>query len=479
MSVAVAAERIVTLSGDGDLEGFRREARALLRQRITPESIVWRAGGEGDLFAKTDGGVSAPEGPAVPLPRAAVKLAETALHHSGPDRFALLYRFLFRSLSNRSLPANMADPDTVAVHKLEKAVRRDAHKMHAFVRFRKVDEVDGRERYAAWFEPDHHIVQREAAFFMRRFSNMDWVIVTPRQTAIYEAGKVRFAPGGSRDDVPADDAFEDAWRAYYANIFNPARIMTDAMRAEMPKKYWKNLPEATLINELLEQAPARVAKMNASAAAAPKDLVEQSRAISSIGLPTDLAELNAAIRKLTEDMPSPAAPVFGEGPVGAALMLIGEQPGDDEDRLGRPFVGPAGQLLNQLLTEAQIDRTAAYVTNAVKQFHFVQRGKRRIHQTPKPATIDAYAPYLVAEHQAVGPQVTVTLGASALRAILGKPLPLSRVRGEAIPLDGPGGGTLVPTFHPSYLLRIKDDGQRRVETRKLLNDLEKAKALIA
>lgn len=473
-----ATERIVVLPADDDLDAWKREARALLKEGVHPDSIVWRVGGEGDLFASELGGTFAPPAEKVAIPRKAAKLVEIAIHHSDRERFGLLYRFLWRCQRDRSLADNMADPDTIAVHKLEKSVRRDAHKMHAFVRFRKVGEEDGREQYAAWFEPDHHIVEREAPFFMRRFANMDWVIVTPRKTAIYRDGSVFFAQGGRREDVPAADAFEDAWRAYYASIFNPARIMTDAMRAEMPKKYWKNLPEASLIPELLEQAPARVAAMTARAAADDKAR-HTTKMIRVQPRYNSLASVHDAIRRFhTEELGDSATkPVPGEGPEDANLFFIGEQPGDQEDRAGRPFVGPAGQLFDRFLQSSGIDRSSAYVTNAVKRFNFTERGKRRIHQTPKVGEIDLWAPFLMQEHRLVQPKVTVTLGATALRGFFGRPVKLAEVRGETIPLPEEFGGVCVPTFHPSYLLRIQDEGQRAVEERKFAADLEKAREL--
>ncbi|GGY42297.1 UdgX family uracil-DNA binding protein [Parvularcula lutaonensis] len=473
-----APERIVSLSSDDDLQAWKREARALLKEGVHPDSVVWRVGGEGDLFASELGGTYAPPAEKVSIPRKAAKLVETALHHSGSGRLGLLYRFLWRAQRDRSLPDNMADPDTLAVHRLEKAVRRDAHKMHAFVRFRKVGEDDGRERYAAWFEPDHHIVEREAPFFVRRFANMDWAIVTPRKTAIYWGGEVFFAEGGRREDVPAEDAFEDAWRAYYASIFNPARIMTDAMRAEMPKKYWKNLPEAALIPELLEQAPARVAVMNARAAA-DDTARHTSRMLRVEPGHNSLESVHDAIRRFHAEELGDAVtkPVPGEGPPDANLFFIGEQPGDQEDITGRPFVGPAGQLFDRFLQAAGIDRSSAYVTNAVKRFNFIERGKRRIHQTPKAGEIDIWAPFLMQEHRLVQPKVTVTLGATALRGFFGRPVKLSEVRGETIPLPEELGGVCVPTFHPSYLLRIQDEGQRAIEERKFVADLEKAREL--
>ena len=476
--MSAAAATVVTLDAEDDVAGFQAEARRLLAARTPPASVVWRvAGSEQDLFgAPPERTVSRAT---VSLPRASVELASTAAHHADPDRWPLIYGFLYRSLTDKALADNPADPVVQRLRQMEKAIRRDAHKMHAFVRFKEVEaDEDGKPSYVAWFEPDHHIVEREAPFFIRRFANMDWAIVTPRKSIRWHGGQLSVGPGGQRADVPQDDAFEDAWRAYYASIFNPARVKVSAMTSEMPKKYWRNLPEARLIPELIEQAPARVAKMSADALANDERTLGQAmtqRASRPLAMPA----INTMVRSCTNcPLHGPATQaVCGEGPPDARLFLIGEQPGDMEDIAGRPFVGPAGQVLTQAMEEAGLERSSAYLTNAVKHFKFEMRGKKRLHRTPSAQNVDACAEWLHAEHQAVAPDVTVTLGATALRGLLGKAVPLARVRGTQLSL--PTGGTLIPTFHPAYLLRLPDEGARRVEEGKFLSDLKKAKDLLA
>ncbi|HEY2705843.1 MAG TPA: UdgX family uracil-DNA binding protein [Candidatus Dormibacteraeota bacterium] len=161
--------------------------------------------------------------------------------------------------------------------------------------------------------------------------------------------------------------------------------------------------------------------------------------------------------------------VFGEGPVPAPLMLVGEQPGDREDREGRPFVGPAGQILDRALAEAGIDRGAAYVTNAVKHFRWVRRGSRRIHQTPLVSEINACHRWLDAELEAVNPRIVVAMGATAVRALLGPGVRLTRQRGECLDLEG--GREAYVTVHPSSVLRVDDPGQRHLEMARLVDDL--------
>ncbi len=161
--------------------------------------------------------------------------------------------------------------------------------------------------------------------------------------------------------------------------------------------------------------------------------------------------------------------VFGEGPAPAPLMLVGEQPGDREDREGRPFVGPAGHLLDRALAAAGIDRGTTYLTNAVKHFRWVQRGSRRIHQTPLVGEINACHPWLDAELELVTPRIVVAMGAVAVRALLGPGVRLTRQRGRC--LDMEGGREAYVTVHPSSILRVDDPAQRHLEMARLVDDL--------
>ena len=160
--------------------------------------------------------------------------------------------------------------------------------------------------------------------------------------------------------------------------------------------------------------------------------------------------------------------VFGEGPEHADLMLVGEQPGDHEDRAGRPFVGPAGRLLEQALEEAGIDRSTVYVTNVVKHFKWEARGKRRIHQKPNATEVSACRPWLDAEIEAVQPRIVVALGAVAAQALLGRDFRVSRQRAEFV--DWPNGRLVTATIHPSSILRAPDE-RRSAEMAAFVDDL--------
>jgi DNA polymerase len=161
--------------------------------------------------------------------------------------------------------------------------------------------------------------------------------------------------------------------------------------------------------------------------------------------------------------------VFGEGPAKAAVMFVGEQPGDQEDLAGRPFVGPAGKLFDKALAEAGIDRRQVYVTNGVKHFKNEPRGKRRLHKKPNTSEIDACRWWLDREFALIRPRLTVAMGATAARAVMGRAITISQVRGQLLPL--PNGGTAFITVHPSFLLRMPDPEVRRREYARFVADL--------
>ncbi|MFT3965572.1 MAG: UdgX family uracil-DNA binding protein [Sphingobium sp.] len=468
----------VTLTAQDDFGEWRSAARVLLAAAIPPDRVVWSVAGEApaDLFAEA---APLPPGagsdPGLRLSRDLLALLRTALLNRDPGRFALAYRILWRLRSDPSLPGDPSDPDMIALGALAKAVRRDLHKMHAFVRFRKIGGTDGRERFAAWFEPDHHIGRAVAGFFRGRFAGMDWLIVMPEVSIAWDGATLREGPGGTRADVPSGDAVEAEWRAYYASIFNPARVKVAAMKKEMPVRYWRNLPEAALISGLVTEAERRVDAMVKERKRAPDlfagDMADaQDAAQRQERHFASLSALNEALRR--EDVPP--SPHFsdhvvpGEGPAHASLMLVGEQPGDQEDRQGRPFVGPAGQLLDQCLEEAGLDRAQAYLTNAVKRFKFMPRGKRRLHSTPTAGDITHYRWWLKEEIRLVDPAIVVALGSTALQALSGRKQALGPLRGS---LEEWGGRRILVTVHPSFLLRLPDEQARLIERARFVRDL--------
>ena len=245
-------------------ESWRGRARELLALRVPPDEVLWSDDAqEPGLFATTD--EAAPRGAVPKVPPAFLDMARSVAAHSDVRRWGVLYRVLWRLThgGERHLLALPTDRDVRQLAQWCKAISRDIHTMHAVVRFRLVasDEATGREQFVAWFEPEHRIVRLAAGFYEKRFAGMDWSILTPHECAHWDGRALHFTPGVPRTAAPDDDALDDLWRTYYRSIFNPARLKVRAMQSEMPKKYWKNLPEAPLIAELIAESRGRVEKM--------------------------------------------------------------------------------------------------------------------------------------------------------------------------------------------------------------------------
>ncbi|GGB67734.1 UdgX family uracil-DNA binding protein [Henriciella pelagia] len=476
----------VELQSETDFEGWRVAARKLCAAQIRPAQISWRLPGQaGSLFGGDSRLDQLEPVREVRATKPFLDLARKIVCYRDEQRFDRLYSALFKLQSAPHILSHRLDADTDWLMSAQKAIRRDIHKMHAFVRFRKAGEsVDGREHYAAWFEPTHRITTLGAPFFRRRFPNMNWVIVTPEASAMWDGSDLTYGPGGRREDVPSDDSVEDQWKTYFQAIFNPARLKVSAMTSEMPKKYWKNMPEAALIPDMIASAQARTRQMQDEAVTAPtllsSRLAERHQAQrQGPETPQTLEEARKAILHCTRcSLHCHASqPVFGEGPARARIMIVGEQPGDQEDIAGKPFVGPAGKVLDGALEQAGIERSAVYVTNAVKHFKFTPRGKRRMHAKPNAGEIDHCRWWLDLERAQVDPAVTVALGATALRGVLGKSVKVGDVRGTVIDLGN--RGQLVPTIHPSYLLRLPDKGLRAEQEAMFIDDLARAARLAA
>jgi probable DNA metabolism protein len=524
-----------------DFDEFRRLARAFIGADVAPEFVHWSVADtdSGDLFETAirqdenvgkrmesevrSAGTSMPAAIGTPepwtVPRTILTLAETAILHSDTQRFATLYRFLWRLRHMPALAHDLLDPDRHQLEDWARIVRRDMHKMTAFVRFRTVHDPGGTEPlHVAWFEPDHHIVQATAPFFQRRFAQMRWAILTPECSVQWDGKTLQFGPGGNRSDAPKADAGEALWLTYYSHIFNPARLKVKMMEREMPRRYWHNLPEAQLIAPLISQAPQRSATMIEQGPTEPvekrtrqvatKDFdgqgatvqiegqwqtiatpqsnkscsasFRQSEAINAAETADDkgLAPNQMPIRLAPDDpaslasqrvgaeccraCPSGAAAtqaVFGEGPVTARLMIVGEQPGDQEDLQGRPFVGPAGQLLDRALADLGWHRSLLYVTNAVKHFKYELRGKRRLHKTPAQMEADVCRGWLDAEIATIQPDAIIALGATAARSLMGRAVAVTRESGNWLPRED--GIPVLIALHPSALLRMPHEDRER------------------
>jgi len=465
----------ISLDDDTDFDGWRTAARALILSDVKPADVTWSVrGDEPELFAP-DVPPQAPEG-TFSVSAKFVEQAKSTILHSDPERFALLYRVLWRLRANHDLLQLATDPDVARLQALVKAVHRDQHKMKAFVRFREIGR-DPKSRYVAWFEPEHHIVEATAPFFARRFADMAWSILTPDVCAHWDGHAISITPGVPQSAAPTADRLEETWLTYYASIFNPARLKTRAMQSEMPKKYWKNLPEAALIKPLIAEAERLSGAMIAADATEPKKLqrreapmTKQLHGHDSIAALRD----EAADCRMCHLWKDATQTVFGEGPQHAAVMIVGEQPGDKEDLAGKPFVGPAGQMLDRALAEAGIDRGKVYVTNAVKHFKFVPRGKIRLHQKPNTAEIKACRPWYAREKASIKPELVVAMGATAAQTVLGKAVTIGKTRSRIIALDETTN--VLVTVHPSYLLRLPDPEAKQREYDHFVEDLRIAAA---
>lgn len=445
-------------------EGWRDCARKFIRADVPPGDIDWdeEARSLPGLFDQAASSVAPKISPAeVTVAPEFLKLAESVAYARDPGRWALLYRLLYRLQHENPELLNMAvDPDVHRANALAKSVRRDIHKMHAFVRFKHTKAGD-EDVYVAWHRPEHLIVRPATPFFARRFGDRRWSIFTPEGSAHWDLKTLTFGPGMPQSEFLARDDWDEVWKTYYKSIFNPARMKIKAMKAEMAPKYWGGLPEASLIPELVRAAPMRLQAM------------AKSRSKAADVDPTlPLAKLRKMAKGCT------ACPlyklgtqtVFGLGPEDAEIMIVGEQPGNEEDLQGKPFVGPAGKILMQALEQAGIDPERVYFTNAVKHFKWVPRGKRRLHQKPSGAELHACNPWLQAELAQIKPKLLFALGSTAGTAILGRVPKITKERGQVL-RDVPAAPAVVLSWHPSAILRTPaEDRDKRMA--ELVADLK-------
>jgi probable DNA metabolism protein len=470
----------VRLDGETDFDGWRLAARRLRAAGVAPEAVTWST--EGELFADE---IAAPAAaPAFAAPAAFIDLARDVILHRSPGRWDALYRLLWRLKDEPRLLALATDADVQRAEHLRREVSRASHKMKAFVRFRDIPHPDG-EAFAAWFEPPHRVLEKTAPFFVRRFTTMRFSILTPDLCAHWDTRALTFTPGEDRASIPPPDALEEVWTLYYASIFNPARLKVAMMCKEMPKRYWRNLPEAALIPDLIQKAAARTAAMvqadptqtRRKVAGRAAATAAQIIAPGDAPLPASLADIARMVQgcRRCDLWQGATQGVPGEGRADARLMLVGEQPGDQEDLAGSAFVGPAGEMLNRALDQAKVDRASLYVTNAVKHFKHELRGKRRLHKTPNAGEVTACRWWLDNERRLVRPRVILALGATAARAVIGRPIAVMKTRGQAIQLDDQSQAMV--SLHPSYLLRMPDPAAKAEGFAMLIEDLRAAGTL--
>ncbi|WP_188865429.1 UdgX family uracil-DNA binding protein [Pseudomonas asuensis] len=467
-----------TVSFDGSFAGWRCIARQLLEQDVAPSEISWQTEHlVGDLFAGTS---EQPEtvSSAIRVPKQLAELLSLAACYRHAQRWALLYRVLWRVVRGDQAAMLAGDEDGSELHRWAKAVRRETHHLHAFLRFKHRGEHSGNPQYVAWHEPAHDVLALAAPHFCNRMGNTSWLIATPEAVALWDGKTLAFkAPCPVELQALAKqqrDDGESLWLAYYASTFNPARANPKVMTGHMPKRFWKDLPEGPLIPALLSEA-----RTGTQRTAQAKTVSEQAGKTVPVSaeevLPVreQLSTLDTCRRCPLWQKATQAVP--GEGPLNARLFLVGEQPGDHEDLLGRPFMGPAGQVLDQAIQDAGLQREALYLTNAVKHFKWTPQGRRRKHVTPT-TEIAPCRHWLEQELDNVKPDVIVALGATALESLTGKKQgSLAMYMGQATQWKG---RRLIVTYHPSYILRVPEEAKREQAQAALTAALVQARQLL-
>ena len=443
--------RQIVLRSETDWEGWRQATRRLVVAGVEPAALTWAVGGPG---GGTVGGAVGGEAFPPPdvtggfhVPRALVSLASLAIQARDMSRFGLLYRLVWRVNAGEKPLDDDTDPDLSLVRQFALAVRADAHRMRTNMRFLAIPD-NGAARFLGWFEPAHFVLPANASLIANRYPELALSIVTPDGTAHWDGSSLLFGSGPPH--IEQDAALRSWWETNGRESLRQATQQASSPPAEA-------LDEAP-------RPPDRPALGQVVLHTKPDPTLSRAAQDASV------------CRRCPLYGPATQA-IFGEGPADAAAMFVGEQPGDQEDTIGRPFVGPAGQMMDRAMEEAGIDRRTVYVTNAVKHFKFMQRGKRRIHQTPEVPEIQACGVWLDLERGHVRPRLLVLMGGSAARAVLRRTVTISRERGR--PIEMPDGQTVFVTVHPSYLLRLPDAAAKAREYAAFVRDLKAIRELMA
>ncbi|AUN97773.1 uracil-DNA glycosylase [Bacteriovorax stolpii] len=440
-------------------DSWRTYARSLLSEKVHYDDIVWKTSGTGSLFDL----MSADHRPSpaqLSIPQSFMQDAAFVSAFRDDTTWALLYRLAFRLIyENKHLMSVALDTDVLEFHRRMRLVSRDLHKVKAFVRFKEIKKND-ESIYMAWHRPDHRVLKFSAPFFTDRFNGMNWVIFTEDESMSWINNQLTFGPGITQQEALAFDHTEELWKTYYGSIFNPARIKVKAMKKELPVRHWATLPEASIIDDLLRQAPKRLEEFYESQRASAVSLIQEN--VSS------LSELKAAIINCAacSICSKATAPVFGEGPMDAEIVFVGEQPGNEEDMAGSPFVGPAGKLFMDALDKADIKRSDVYLTNAVKGFKWKEHNGMRKHVNPSSFEISACRAWVKSELELIKPRILVCLGASAAQSVFGKLMKVHDSHGKIFKTAFCDQTIILP--HPSAILRTQDPEEKmHLETRFL------------
>lgn len=466
---------------------WRRAARELLRQEVEPERIEWvewdsdAASPSSPSNDSNHSGTHSADVPASPaatpalaapvIPRELLTRLKTAACFRAADRWSLLYRILWRWTRGERHVLDLADRDGALLDQRVRSVGQETDDLLLLTLFRRRDPSMGLPEFVGWYEPNHDLLERAAARFAERMGDSTWMLATPHGAAFWNGMLLRISrpaadigeraahpfTGGQQQSQPASQALpagvmageattseptEALWLAYYASVFNGAP-------APVPLRYWRTPPAGPPLPAHLARERSRLGAQSGTVTVPEMPPIEYSAVTPPLREPTGPL---ATCRRCALWRNAKQA-VAGAGAAQAAIMVVGEQPGEDESQNGAPFTGPAGHLLDTVLARAGLERAALYLTYAVKHYKWETIEQQRVHRTPALREVEACQYWLEHELARVVPRVVVTLGATALKALTGAHVNLSEYLGQTI---CHGGRLIVPTWHPSYALKMAD-----------------------
>ncbi|TPW34851.1 UdgX family uracil-DNA binding protein [Oecophyllibacter saccharovorans] len=427
----------VPLASPSDFSGWRSWSRQLLHDHVPGTDIDWQITPPADLYAPVSERSLPQVAPAFAIPRDTARLISAVFASGHPERFSLLYRLLEHY---RDTPAQPVEPDLLGkLQALAAQARAQALELRACL----PPPLQSTPAFRHVQVPVPLLDSQASALW--RLRPQPWLIHTPGRLLLCENSQIIFAP--EPPSIPDTDTGPEAQTEKALFLHDFAQRHGQSAQHSI---YWRGVDTFRL-----PPAPEEI------------DQASSLHALRCLAVDCAFCPLSQAANRT----------VFGEGATDARLIFVGEQPGDQEDLTGRPFVGPAGQLFDQALQEAGGQRGDYWLTNAVKHFRFIQTPARRLHQKPEAQHVQACAPWLAAERRLLAPQVTVMLGVTAASAILGRPVTISRERSRLF--DLPSGGKGLVTVHPSFLLRVPDPQRRAEEYRKFVTDLKLALSALA
>ncbi|MFM0200869.1 UdgX family uracil-DNA binding protein [Paraburkholderia fungorum] len=501
---------------------WRRVARALLRQGVEPSQIEWAESGSdaaaenpvrGDdsggghavqssatavveslasslssasttgepdaEFTRTAAGcVDINTGGVLAIPRELLSWLRTAACFRAPDRWSLVYRVLWRWTHGERNVLDLGDPDGALLDQRIRTVEHETDALLTLTLFRRRDPSMGPPEFVGWYEPHHDLLERAAARFANRMGESTWMLATPHGAVFWNGMLLRIdrplveeyeqttqtsTVSAMTGEAVTSTPTEALWLAYYASAFN-------AQPSPVPLRHWRMPPAGPPLPAHLARERSRLGAQSAAVTVPPTPPLEYSAMTPPLREPTGPL---ATCRRCALWRNAKHA-VAGTGPAHAAIMVVGEQPGEHENQHGKPFTGPAGELLDAVLARAGLERQALYLTYAVKHYKWETLDGKRVHRIPVRREVEACQYWLEKELTRIAPRVVVTLGATALRALTGAHVNLSEYLGQTIAHEG---RLIVPAWHPSYALGMADATLREDVVTAMVKAFSRAAAL--